>query len=343
MGQGEGAHIILYPPFLAVDPAQAFFGVWVNGDEDQISPQPTSSDGRSSSSSLYDADTETELALLDLEREVQGNEVPQHPRRRTRGFDVSDFKDDLRKAGPFAPSSPSISAEVSFKTIFEIIRVALHSGIPSLELMSSIKDEPADYGAMWSSLSSVVKTHGRSMPERSDLKAWYRTDRFEEGVAYSGKLKVDAQGGELLSLQLDPLMFRKPNRFTRKYGCGRIFQLDVPCFSYNEQLPPAMGKHVETTRSVFNDWLYETNHLFLGREWRAFFTRSNKPEGHSNHNNEATSSNRVYLFAERGHDIPASDEMSVSRIIEWLVPAQKNAEQRVLKLFWRIKQGWYTS
>ena len=358
MGQGEGAHILFYPPFLAVDPAQAFFGVWVNGDEDQLSPQHTSSDGRSSSSSLYDADTETELALLELERKAQGNETPQEnhhhasaslnsiarqPCRRTRGLDVSHFEDDLRNDGPFAPSSPSISTEVSFETLFEIIRVALHSGIPYSELMSTIKDEPADYRAMWSSLSSVVKNYGRSMPERSDSKAWYRTDRFEEGVAYSGKLRLDAQGSELLSLQLDPLMSRKPNRFTRKYGCGRIFELDVPCFSYSEQLPPAMGKNLEATRSVFNDWLYKTNHLFLGREWRAFFARSNKTKGHSNHDNEATSSNRVYLFAERGHNIPASDEMSVSHIIEWLVPAQKNEEQTVLKLFWRIKQGWYTS
>ena len=351
MDQGEGAHILFYPPILAIDPAQA--------DEVQKSPQHTSSDGRSSSSSLYDADSETELALLELERKAQGNEIPpgnhhnasaslnsivRNPCRRPRDFDVSNFEDFLRNAGPFALSSPFTSTEFSFKTLFEIVRVALHGGIPCSELITSVKNEPADYEALWSPLSFVMKTYGRSMPERSDSETWYRTDRYEEGVACSGKLKLDAQGSEpLLSLQLNPLMFRKPNRFTRKYGCGRIFELDVPCFSYNEQLPPAMGKNLEATRSVFNNWMFETNHLFLGREWRAFFSKPNKTKGDLNHNNEATSSNRVYLFAERGHDIPASNEMSVNRIVEWFVPAQKNAGNTVLKLFYRIRQGWYTS
>ena len=358
MGQGEGAHILFYPPFLAVDPAQAFFGIWVNGDKVPESPQHTSSDGRSASSSLYDADSETELALLELERTAQGNEIPhgfhdhasvlnsmvRHPYRRTRDFDVSAFEDFLRNAGPFATSSPLTSTEVSFKTLFEIARVALHGGIPCSELITSVKNEPADYEALWSPLSFLVKTYGRSMPERSNSETWYRADRYEEGVPYSGRLKLNVQGSEpLLSLQLKPFMFRKPNRFTRKYGCGRIFELDVPCFSYKEQLPPAMGNNLEATRSVFNDWMYETNHLFLGREWRAFFSKPNKPKGDLNHNNKATSSNRVYLFAERGYGIPASDEMSVNRMVEWFVPAQKNAENTVLKLFYRISQGWYTS
>ena len=359
MGLGEGARILFYPPFLAVDPAQAFFGVWVNGDEDQKSPQRTSSGDRSPSSSLYDADTETELALLELDSKAQGNEIPhenhyhastsldsivRQPYRRTRAFDVSNFEDYLRNEGPFATSPPVTSTEVSFKTVFEIVRVALHGSIPYPELITSIKHEPADYETLWSRLSFVVKTYGRSMPERSNSGTWYRVDRYEEGAPCSGKLKLHAQGsGPLLSLQLDPLMSRKPNRFTRKYGCGRIFELDVPCFSYNEQLPPAMGKNLEATRSVFNNWIFETNHLFLGREWRAFFTRPNEKKGDLNHKNEATPSNRVYLFAERGHDIPASDEMSVNSILEWFVPAQKNVENTVLKLFYRIRQGWYTS
>lgn len=357
-GHGEGAHILFYPQFLAVDPAQAFFGVWVNGDKDQKSPQRTSSADRSSSSSLYDADSETERALLELECTAQGNEIShrnhhhasaslnsivRNPYRRTREFDVSEFEDYLRNAGPFATSLPFPSTEVSFKTLFEIVRVALHGGIPYSGLMTAVKHEPADYEALWSSLSFAVKTYGRSMPDRSHSETWYRTDRHEEGVACSGKLKLDAQGSEpLLSLQLDPLMFRKPNRFTRKYGCSRIFELDVPCFSYNKQLPPAMGKNLEATRSVFNNWMFETNHLFLGREWRAFFSKPNEKKGDLSHNDEATPSNRVYLFAERGHGIPASDEMSVSRILEWFVPARKNAEKPVLKLFYRISQGWYT-
>ena len=356
---GQRAQILFYPPFLAVDPAQAFFGVWVNDDEVQKSPQCTPSDSRSSSSSLFDADTETELALLELERKAQGNEnshgihnhasaslksIVRHPCRRTREFDVSNFEDYLRKAGPFATSSPFTSTEVSFKTLFEVVRVALHGGIPYSELITSVKHELADYEALWSLLSSAVKTYGRSMPERSNLETWHGADRNGEGVPCSGRLKLDTQGSEpLLSLQLNPLLFRKPNRFTRKYGCGRIFELDVPCFSYNDELPPAMGNNLEATRSVFNDWMYGTSHLFLGREWRAFFSKPNPPKGHLNHNNGATLSNRVYLFAERGYDISASDEMSVSRIVEWFVPAQKNAENTVLKLFYRISQGWYTS
>ena len=319
----------------------------------------TSSDGQSSSSSLYDADSETELALLELEQKSQGNEtaygnhhdasagpnaIVRHPCRRPREFNVSNFEDYLRNAGPFATSSHFISTEVSFKTLFEIMRVALHGDIPYSELISSVKHEPADYEALWSPLSLVVKTSGRSMPERSDSETWYCTDRYEEGVTCSGKLKLDAQGSQpLLNLQLNPLMSRKPNRFTRKYGWGRIFELDVPCFSYNKQLPTAIGKNLETTRSVFSNWMFETNHLFLGREWRAFFSKPNEKKGDLSHNNEATPSNRVYLFAERGHDIPASDEMSVNRIVEWFVPAQKNIENTVLKLFYRIRQGWYTS
>lgn len=358
MGQGEGAHVLFYPPFLAVDPAQAFFGVWVNGDEVQKRPQCTSSGG-GSSSSFYDADSETELALLEVERKAQGNEtsygshqnasaslnsIVQHPCRRPREFDVSDFEDYLQNGGPFAASSPFTSTEVSFKTLFEVVRVALHGGIPYSELITSVKNEPADYETLWSRLSSVVKTYRRSMPERSNLDTWYRADRSGEGVPCGGKLKLNTQHSEPpLSLQLNPLMSRKPNRFTRKYGCGRIFELDVPCFSYREQLPPAMGNNLEATRSVFNDWMYGTNHLFLGREWRAFFSKPNPTKGHPNHNIGATSYNRVYLFAERGHDIPASNEMSVSRIVEWFVPAQKNAENTVLKLFYRIRQGWYTS
>ena len=356
---GQRAQILFYPPFLAVDPAQAFFGVLVNDDEVQKSPQRTPSDGRSSSSSLFDADTETELALLELERKAQGNEnideihdhasaslkpIARHPCRRTREFNVSDFEDYLRKAGPFVTSSPFASTKVSFKILFEVVRVALHGCIPYSELITVVKHELVEYEALWALLSSLVKTYGRSMPERSNLETWYRADSYGEGVPYSGRLKLDTQGSEpLLSLQLNPLLSRKPNRFTRKYGCGRIFELDVPCFSYKDQLPPAMGNNLEATRSVFNDWMYGKSHLLLGREWRAFFSKPNPTKGHLNHKNGATSSNRVYLFAERGYDISASDEMSVSRIVDWFVPAQKNAENKVLKLFYRISQGWYTS
>ena len=353
---GQRAQILCYPPFLAVDPAQAFFGVLVNDDEVQQSPRHTPSDDQSSSSSLFDADTETELALLELERKAQGNEKTQnqasaslksivrHPFGRTYEFDVSKFDDFLRKAGPFATSSPFASTAVSFKTLFEVVRVALHGGIPYSELITSVKHELAEYEALWSLLSSLVKTYGRSMPERSNLETWYRADSHEKGIPYSGRLKLSTQGCEpFLSLQLNPLLFRKPNRFTRKYGCGRIFELDIPCFSYKDQLPPAMGNNLEATRSVFNDWMYGKSHLFLGREWRAFFCKPNPKKVHLKHENGATSSHRVYLFAERGYDISASDESSVSRLVEWLVPAQKNAENKVLKLFYRISQGWYTS
>ena len=339
-----------------VDQAQAFFGVLVNSDEVQQSLQCTPSDDQSSSSSLFDADTETELVLLELERKAQGNEntqdqasasqksIVRHPFGRTYKFDVSNFKDYLRKAGPFVPFSPFASTAVSFKTLFEVVRVALHGGIPYSELITSVKHELAEYEALWSLLSSLVKTYGRSMPERSNLETWYHADSYEKGVPYSGRLKLSTQGSEpLLSLQLNPLLFRKPNRFTRKYGCGRIFELDTPCFSYKDQLPPAMGNNLEATRSVFNDWMYGKSHLFLGREWRAFFCKPNPTKVHLKHENGATSSHRVYLFAERGHDISASDELSVSRLVEWFVPAQKNAENKVLKLFYRISQGWYTS
>ena len=353
---GQRTQILFYPPFLAADPAQAFFGVLVNGDEVQRSPQLTPSNDQSPSSSSFDADTETELALLELERKAQGNEntqdqasaslksIVRHPFGRTYEFDVSNFEDYLRKAGPFATSSPFASAAVSFKTLFEVVRVALHGGIPYSELITSVKHELAEYDALWSLLSSLVKTYGRSMPERSDLETWYRADSYEAGVPYSGRLKLGTQDSEpLVSLQLNPLLFRRPNRFTRKYGCRRIFELDIPCFSYKDQLPSAMGNNLEATRSVFNNWMYGKSHLFLGREWRAFFCKPNPTKGHLKHENGATSSHRVYLFAERGYDISASDELSVSRLVEWFVPARKNAENKVLKLFYRISQGWYTS
>ena len=229
-------------PFLAVDPAQAFFGVWIKDDEVQQRLQRTSSNSASSSSSIFEAGTETELALFDLDRGVHADRMSygsvhtdapanlnlsvRYPRRRMRGFDrISSFEDYLGKASPFATSSHVATTEDSFNPYFEIVRVALHGSMPYFELITSVKHERAGYEALWSTLSPVVRGNGGSMPERSKLETWYRAPG--EGLPCNGKLRLDAQGGKLLSrLRLNPLMCGKPGRFIRKFRHGRIFELD---------------------------------------------------------------------------------------------------------------------
>ena len=247
---------------------------------------------------------------------------------------------------------PEIYPSVPFRQLYEIVRVASTCKIDLSNFLTSFQSTFESYDSLWSSLTSVTKAHGVHVPERSSLAAWDRASSNFEGVALTGKLKLlDQQKGPCFEFNLNPLKLEPSYRLSRRFGSDRFCVLGVPGLG-PENLPSYLKQYHTPAREVISNWLVDARHRFLGRTWRAFYTKPDVSKKKRVRNSMTDSRYRIYLFAEDGVGfrdrerpgevdprLPDRPRTTVKDMVEWFMPFKANLSQPSLKLFARLALG----
>ena len=254
--------------------------------------------------------------------------------------------------GPDLIQVPDHYLSVPFRQVYEIVRVASACKLDIRHFSSCFQSTFECYHSLWSSLSSISKLHGAVIPEKSSSNAWDRAGSKYEGVALTGRLKfLDQQRGPCFEFQLNPLRLEPTYRLSRQFGGDRFCVLGMPGLG-PEALPSYLKQHHIATRDTIAGWLVEANHKFLGRTWRAFFTKPDGSKKKGTRTSGEDSRYRIYLFAEDGVGfrdrektseanprLPDRCRMPVRDLIEWFMPFKANFFQPSLKFFARLAQS----
>jgi hypothetical protein len=147
--------------------------------------------------------------------------------------------------------------------------------------------------------------------------------------------------GPLFLVQMHPSKLDKGCRLSRHFGPGRFLEVLMP--SPCSRRSPL---DEEATENLIH-WLTRTRHSIIGREWRAFFTSDGGQKTPPKQlrisldidDAKPTYQDRVHFFAEKGVGFDPRDDISVSKMLNWLLNFNKNKNQSHLKLFSRIKLG----
>ena len=259
-------------------------------------------------------------------------------------FSADAFKD--------AVQVPDHYPSVPFRQLYEIVRVASICKLGISDFWDSFQSTFESYDSLWSSLTSIAKTHGAQVPERSSLTAWDRAGSKFEGVALTGKLKfLDQQKGPCFEFYLNPLKLEPSYRLSRQFGSDRFCVLGMPGLG-PEGLPLYLKKYHTSARKVIINWLVDTDHKFLGRTWRAFYTKPDASKKKGTRNNMRDTRYRIYLFAEDGTGFRDGERCgeadtrlldhprkTVKDMLDWFMPFKANMNQPSLKLFARLALG----
>ena len=238
------------------------------------------------------------------------------------------------------------------RQLYEIVRVASTCKIDISKFLVSFQFTFESYDSLWSSLSSIAKKHGAHTPERSSLAAWDRAGSNFERVALTGKLGLlDQQKGPCLEFHLNPLKLEPSYRLSRHFGSDRFCVLGMPGLG-PDGLPSYLKQYHISAREAIVTWLVQTDHKFLGRTWRTFYTKPDTPKKKGVRNGMKDSRYRIYLFAEdgvgfrdrerRGEADPRlldRPRIPVKDLIEWFMPFKVNLSQPSLKFFARLALG----
>ena len=239
-----------------------------------------------------------------------------------------------------------------FRQLYEIIRVASSCKIDISDFLGCFKSNFESYDSLWSSLSSIAKKHGAHTPERSSLAAWDRAGSNFEGVALTGKLGLlDQRKSPCFEFHLNPLKAEPSYRLSRHFGSDRFCVLSMPGLG-PEGLPSYLKQYHTSAREAIITWLVETEHKFLGRTWRVFYTKPEASKKKGMRNGMKGTRYRIYLFAEDGvgfRDRKRLGEVDprlldrprtpVKDLIEWFMPFKANLNQPSLKFFARLALG----
>ena len=241
---------------------------------------------------------------------------------------------------------------VPFRQLYEIIRVASTSKLDISAFVTCFQYTFESYDSLWSSLSSIAKAHGAPIPEKSSLAAWERASSKFDRVALTGKLMLlDQQKGPCFDFHLNPLKLEPSYRLSRQFGSDRFCVLGIPGLG-PDGLPSYLRPYHVTARDAIIDWLVSVDHRFLGRTWRAFYTKPDASKKKGVRNSMKDGRYRIYFFAEDGVgfvDEGRSGEAdprfldrsrkTVRAMIEWFMPFKANLNQPSLKFFARLALG----
>ena len=200
-------------------------------------------------------------------------------------------------------------------------------------------------------MTKIVKACQSIMPERSSLAAWEGNKHIFDEVTFSGKLRFvdDNTNGPILRFTLMPLRLEPSYRLSRQFGHDRFLIVTFPGLDGSD-LPRSLRTSPLVARNALLDWLVGS-HLFLGRTWRVFYHKQDRPRvTRLNSNMPRDNRHKIYMFAEDGpgfHKSPPFGEIDQRRpkeaqtltredMLEWFVPAVPNQSQPVLKLFKRL-------
>ena len=212
-----------------------------------------------------------------------------------------------------------------------------------------------NYEDLWSSLGSIAKLQGKSLPERSSLIAWSKAGEGFESVALSGDLKFsERKGNPLFEFYLKPLKMESSYRLSRKFGSDRFCVISIPGID-SDDLPLYLKHNSNPAREMIIKWLIDTKHCFLGRSWRVFYVKPESSTKKTKRKNQASFNEvkyRIFFFAEDGSDFrkegqvgeldprkPNHSPMEVKSLIDWFMPAWENKKEWSLKFFERLSLG----
>ncbi|KAL9101734.1 MAG: hypothetical protein Q9163_003032 [Psora crenata] len=257
----------------------------------------------------------------------------------------------LTSHSPFAKIPDT--AVVPFRQTYEVSRIATFCRLPLERFQVCFKKQMDNYDDLWLDMAKVTKSLGLAMPERSSTIAWERAATDFNGVSLSGKLRYrDAQSGPLFDLLLHPMQIEPSYRLARKFGGDRFCVLGIPGLGPAD-LPGYMKSHAAVAREIIISWLVCTEHAFLGRRWRAFYTKpESKKIDAKLRNHLGDTRYRVYLFAEDGAGfqqgvqggeiaprVPVRPKQCVKQLLEWFMSPEVNQTQPCLKFFARLALG----
>ena len=208
------------------------------------------------------------------------------------------------------------------------------------------------YDELWLMLSKTVQSHGMSMPERSSVSAWHRAGIDFDKVALTGTFKLlDQRKGPVYQIAFHPLKMESSNRLSRQFGSDRFCVFTMLGLG-PDSLPSYLKADATSAREAIIKWLIETEHYFMGRTWRAFYTKPEISKKKALKNPSEKPKYRIYFFAEDGAGFrqgPRTGEvdprvvdrprMSVSHLIQWFMPTKLNESQPTLKFFARLALG----
>ena len=218
------------------------------------------------------------------------------------------------------------------------------------------REKSDDYPAFWKSVRAAVKVKGAKIPEKSSQTAWDSALDDFEGVHLSGKLRFsNAKEDAIFDIALNPMKIEKSFRLSRKFGSDRFMDLQIPGLG-EDSLPKSLKTSPEIFRSAFVKWLISGQHVFLGRVWRPFFIRPEKPKKSFKGSRPESDPSRfrIFFFAENGNGFSSQraegsgevdprhrQSLSVEDLIRWFMPFENNINKQCLKFFSRLALGKY--
>ena len=238
---------------------------------------------------------------------------------------------------------------------WEIMRIALRSGVDPQELDLAYDDSWTDQTRLRAAVRDHPLLRGKALPEKSSEAAWKAGlgDFVSAGqyVVLSASLETNrSPNGPFFKVSLNPLKFEFPHRLDRRFGSDRFLEISIPSASRS------LG---ESSTDCIIEWLVKHPHHLLGLKWAPFFIRKADPKKRGKEEGFGPEPKleyleRVYLFAEGGNgfqprskgEYPPKGERADNHtnlprtgLLSWLLQPKHNAKQPYLKLFSRIALG----
>ncbi|KAM7219061.1 RNA-dependent RNA polymerase [Rhypophila decipiens] len=266
------------------------------------------------------------------------------------------------------PKFPAWLHNAPFGLAWELTRICLRCKVDldSPQLKYNPVWASQTMNDIWKSLREHDLFRGKSFPEKPSAEAFaaaLTSDFTSKGdaVILSATLDFNPETtGPLFLVDLKPLKLDQGCRLTRRFGPDRFFEMLIP--SPTSPAAPKYIKDVPGGSDRVIDWLTQTAHSIVGRDWRAFYTKDagyRQPAKEFRLGPEAKPviKDRVHCFAESGYQflpilnrsqsrVPPDNqppnkrtEFKVSEMLDWLLEIKKNDYQPHLKLFSRIQLG----
>jgi hypothetical protein len=186
------------------------------------------------------------------------------------GIYDSDEQELMTQLESVFPHQPSCLDSAPLAVTYEITRVFLHAEVPLSELEDGLPPNVDDYEILWRFLKGLPALRGRPLPERCRTEVWaaalngYR--RRAHAVVFAGSLQFTDTS---LRLQLAPLKLDRSHRLGRRWGHDRFLEITVPQLTGNH-IPKSLANLQDRGQKVIYDWLVDSAHPLLGREWMPF-------------------------------------------------------------------------
>lgn len=239
-------------------------------------------------------------------------------------------------------------ANVPLRVVYEVTRIALHCKISTEALFEHLKSLDRsrfdDYDYLWSHLVNFAMP-GSGMPlVKSHAAAWKAAEGSFDRVSFKATLSFSKDArGPLFTLQMDPLALEDSYRLARHFGFDRFLVLTIPPLEARS-LARCIQYNAEEARVAIIEWLVDSAHFLLGRQWRAFYAKPKAKHTKVAKEKDPESPWRVYLFAVDGHGFHAPgfspgvhQRKSLQDMIKWFLPFRNNLEAPALKLFSRLQ------